>query len=144
MKKRNRDSRWSALQCACIGLLLAASALADETKSGPGTAPPNLQSVALPPEALQASLLSGSRPASQGNVLDRLVKTLLLGDDWKQLARRQLLAVDGDAVLLEVRLHPGANRATSTRLAERTGLRVRAQNVPTLFDAWVPVHAIKA
>jgi len=97
----------------------------------------------LPPEALHAGIADYGRAKRQGDVLTRAAAAYAQGRDWKTLANRHRLSVDGESVLVEVRLRPGARRDVSRRLADRTGLRVHAHNVPTLFDAWLPLAALK-
>jgi len=97
----------------------------------------------LPPEALHAGIADYGRAKRQGDVLTRAAAAYAQGRDWKTLANRHRLSVDGESVLVEVRLRPEARRDVSRRLAQRTGLRVHAHNVPALFDAWLPLAALK-
>jgi len=63
-------------------------------------------------------------------------------DDWKSLAEDRGLLVNGDSVLVEMRLNASASRSVVWQV-ERLGGRIRHHNVPSLLEVWLPVKAIK-
>jgi len=101
-------------------------------------------SLAAPVEHLQASISSTGYPKATGDILNQINDALQRHAPWQYLAASHGLDIDGDRVLVEIRLHPGTRREASALLAERLDLRIKAQNVPTLFDAWLPVRTITA
>ena len=133
-----------ALALAAAPMWAATPVQASDEQDDPAAHQPITRTVRLPPEALTAPLVKSIAAKTRGDVLDRVATAYQRRADWKHLARQKQLSIDGDSVLVEVRLKPGAGRGTSTRLANRSGLRVHAQNVPTLFDAWLPINAVKA
>ncbi len=102
------------------------------------------ETVQLPPEALTLDRQALAERADRPRVplLQRIHQAHQERDDWRAKAERHLIRVDDDRLLLEIRLAPNQQRVTSSSLARRTGLEIHAQNVPSLFDAWVPVGAI--
>jgi hypothetical protein len=62
--------------------------------------------------------------------------------DWRGAAAQRGLLVDGEMVLVELRLDPEAAEAARWQL-ERLGARVRHHNVPSLMEAWLPVRRIE-
>lgn len=104
------------------------------------------KTVPMPPEALtlDPEALAELRNRSRIPLLEQISLDYQTRRDWRGLAEQHLIRIDEDRLLLEIRLVPDQQRVDSASLARETGLRVHAQNVPTLFDAWVPVRAIQA
>lgn len=82
--------------------------------------------------------------AGSRTLIERLVELHRAGGDWAHEARAAGIAVDGERLLLEVRLQPHASRQAGDALARAFGLRIRGQSVPTLMDAWVPIGVLTA
>lgn len=101
----------------------------------------------LPAERMPASALTlpaGALISNKrgDNLLEQLASAHFRREDWRTLARRHGIRLDGESLLLEVRLKSGASLHGSNRVVREHGLRVHAQNVPSLMDAWVPVGAL--
>jgi len=62
--------------------------------------------------------------------------------DWRSTAANRGLLVEGESVLVEIRLNPNSARAVEWYL-ENLGGRVRHHNVPSLIELWLPVNAIE-
>ena len=103
------------------------------------------KTVSMPPEALTLGpeALAELRSLPRIPLLEQITNSYQAREDWRALAEQHLIRVDGDRLLLEIRLAPDQQRVDSASLTRETGLRVHAQNVPTLFDAWVPVRSIQ-
>ena len=62
--------------------------------------------------------------------------------DWRSTAENHGLLVEGDSVLVEMRVNPDWARASEWYL-ENVGGRVRHHGVPSLMEVWLPVGAIE-
>ncbi len=62
--------------------------------------------------------------------------------DWRSAAASRGLLVEGESVLVEMRLNADSARAAVWFL-ENLGGRVRHHNVPSLIEVWLPVGAIE-
>jgi Subtilase family len=62
--------------------------------------------------------------------------------DWRSAAVNRGLLVEGESVLVEMRLNPESARAAEWYLRNLGG-RIRHHNVPSLMEVWLPVKAIE-
>ncbi len=98
-------------------------------------------------EAL-ADSRAGSEPGAQfkhpkiASVLLEVAESNRLRGPWRELAADRGLLLDGESVLVELRLNPESARSAVWYL-ENLGGRVRHHNVPSLAEVWLPVTAIE-
>ncbi|MCU0303760.1 MAG: S8 family serine peptidase [Thermoanaerobaculales bacterium] len=84
----------------------------------------------------------GPRHPKIATVLLEIAEIERLRADWRGAASQRGLLVEGESVLVELRLDPEAAEAARWRL-ERLGGTVRHHVVPSLMEAWLPVRAIE-
>jgi hypothetical protein len=62
--------------------------------------------------------------------------------DWRELAGQRGMLVDGESVLVELRVDHAYGRAAAG-FVEALGGRIRHHNVPSLLEVWLPVMAVE-
>ena len=62
--------------------------------------------------------------------------------DWRAAAANRGLLVEGESVLVEMRLDPDSARAAAWHV-ETLGGRIRHHNVPSLMEVWLPIDQIE-
>ncbi len=119
---------WKAL-VFCAAFCLAGTAFAG----------PPFQVVPLPPEALSLAPELPDR-STLPDPLRELAQRAAAGNQWREWAAGHGFLVEGESVLLELRLAEAEARAVEAELA-RLGGRVSTRVVATLVEAWVPAVA---
>lgn len=76
------------------------------------------------------------------SVLLEIGEVARVAGDWRELATRRGLLVDGDRLLLEMRLDHGYGRAAAV-FVESLGGRIRHHSVPSLLEVWLPPGAVE-
>ncbi|MEX1312149.1 MAG: S8 family serine peptidase [Candidatus Sulfomarinibacteraceae bacterium] len=84
----------------------------------------------------------GFKDPKIASVLLEVVESHRLRAGWRELAADRGLLLDGDSVLVEMRLNPDAARAAVWHV-ETLGGRVRHHNVPSLLEIWLPIDAVE-
>ena len=102
---------------------------------------PPWETINIPEEALLAPLLPDTATPRGVSLLAELAQRASAGQAWQGWAEARGLLVDGESVLLELRLAAPASGALEVALSS-LGVRRHVQNVPTLMEAWVPARAL--
>ncbi len=122
-----------------LGLLCTTPAIASPDESGNG----QITRVQRPfePISLPAGVI-GKKASRRAGTIQKLADLYHSGQDWKKRASEAGIDQQGDQLLLEVRLQPGVSVARGNQLSVELGLRIHAQRISTLMDAWVPIGSL--